>query len=346
MIASDRKLVVMTPVKNEAWILPRFLEVTGRVADLIVILDQQSTDGSVELCKKHPKVAFVQNPSIKYNEAERQKLLIEAARKLVPGPRVLLALDADEIIAADAPGSDDWKRGMNAPPGTVLQIEKPTFIDSIDRVIRYPGGFPLGFVDDDSPHNPTPMHSVRVPKRDDSPQLLLDQVKALHYALLRPGASRSKHRMYAALENLAGTRHLLARRYMYDSHKDYREEGPMEKTPPQWLAGWEQMGIDMRTVPAEATHWQDVELLRLMAAHGCRRFWFDDIWDTDWEAARREAQRQGMGGLPQQRITPAPPILSWAMFLPDLLYRAARRIRLQRLIARNEKSSSNPIPQA
>jgi hypothetical protein len=330
MTGSDRKLVVMTPVKNEAWILPRFLEVTGRVADLIVILDQQSTDGSAELCKAHPKVAFLENPDSKYDEASRQKLLIDSARKSVPGPRVLLALDADEIIAADATTSDDWKRGMNAAPGTVLQIEKPTFHGSIDTVIRYPGGFPLGVVDDDSPHNPKMIHSVRVPTHADSPTMRLDQVKALHYALLRPGASRAKHRMYAALENIAGTRHLLARRQMYDRHKDYRDEGPVEPTPPQWLAGWEHIGIDMRTIPAESSHWQDLQTLRLMATHGHRRFWLDDIWDIDWESARQEAMRRGISGLPQQRIAPAPTALSWAMRAPDLMYRAARRIRSRR----------------
>src|SRR5271156_6551480 len=105
-------VVVLTPVRNEAWILPRFLEVTGRIADRIIILDQNSTDGSIELCRAHPKVELLQNPSRKYDEAERQRILIEAARRLVPMPRILLALDADEIIAADAPETDDWKRAL------------------------------------------------------------------------------------------------------------------------------------------------------------------------------------------------------------------------------------------
>lgn len=327
MIGSDRKLVVMTPVRNEAWILPRFLDVTARLADLIIILDQNSTDGSAELCKAHPKVAFVQNLSTKYDEAERQKILIETARKLVPGPRVLLALDADEIISADAPASEDWHRGMNAPPGTVLQIEKPTFFGDIDTVIRYPGGFPLGMVDDDSPHNPKLIHSVRVPIREGSPLLRLDQVKALHYALLRPRASLAKDRMYSAVENVAATRHLLARRYMYGTRKDYLAEGPVEKTPRSWIDGWERAGIDMRTVADQPPHWQDMELLRLMARHGEKRFWFDDIWDMDWESVRQEALRRGIDGIPNHRINTAPLLARWAMIMPDFFYGAMRNIR-------------------
>jgi hypothetical protein len=350
MMASDRKLVVMTPVRNEAWILPRFLEVTGRIADLIIILDQNSTDGSAELCRAHPKVAFVQNPSTQYDEASRQKILIETARKLVPGPRVLLALDADEIISADAPSSDDWARGMNAAPGTVLQIEKPTFFGDVDTVIRYPGGFPLGMVDDDSAHNPKLIHSVRVPMRDDSPLLPLDQVKALHYALLRPKASVAKDRMYSAIENVAGTRHLMARRYYYGTRKDYLAEGPVEKTPARWLEGWERQGIDMRSVLDQSPHWQDIELLRLMKKHGERRFWFDDIWDMDWESVRQEALRRGMNGVPDHPVRRAPALARWAMVLPDIVYGAMRKIRSGKKIVlskpapmQQKAAPSNPL---
>ena len=334
------KLVVMTPVRNEAWILPRFLEVTGRIADVILILDQNSTDGSAELCKAHPKVVFLQNPSSKYDEAERQKILIENARRLVPGPRVLLALDADEIISADAPASDDWRRGMNSPPGTVLMIEKPTFYGSMDKVIRYPGGFPLGMVDDDSPHNPKLIHSVRVPMRPDSPVLKLDQVKALHYALMRPQAQAAKARMYSAIENIAGSRHLLARRQLYGSQKDYSKEGPIEPTPQQWLEGWEQLGIDMRTIPDDPPHWQDFELLRLFARHGEKRFWFDDLWSQDWESFRQEAIHRGMDGIPDRPIRQSPLLFRALMTLPDAAYSLLRKIRS----GKNHRQPNHRLP--
>src|SRR5262249_47213302 len=53
---SPRPVVVLTPVRNEAWILARFLAVTARFADLILVADQGSTDGSAELCRACPKV--------------------------------------------------------------------------------------------------------------------------------------------------------------------------------------------------------------------------------------------------------------------------------------------------
>ena len=41
------KIIVVTPIKNEDWILDRFLSVTSQFADLIIIADQNSTDKSM-----------------------------------------------------------------------------------------------------------------------------------------------------------------------------------------------------------------------------------------------------------------------------------------------------------
>jgi len=324
---SPVNLVIITPVRNEAWILPRFLAVAERVADAIIVLDQNSTDGSIEICKSHPKVVLLQNPSSTYDEAQRQKILIDAARRLVPMPRVLLALDADEIVAANAPSSADWKRGLAAQPGTVLMIEKPTFLGDIDHVIRYPEGFPLGFVDDNSVHEPRLIHSTRVPMPAGAPQLQLDDVKILHYALLRPRAQAAKNRMYSVIENVAGTRHLFSRREVYRTGKDYSLEGPVQRTPAQWLAGWEQAGIDMRTVSDDPPHWQDMEVLRLFAEHGTRRFWLEDIWDQDWEACRQAARAKGAVPVPMRPVQPPPAVIQWMLRLPDFGYRAIRAAR-------------------
>src|SRR5215212_1735798 len=99
-MSSRPAIVVLTPLKNDAWILRRFLEVTSVFADRIIIADQGSTDGGREICAEFEKVTVVDNPSSVYDEGERQQLLIGAARELVPLPRILIALDADEILTA------------------------------------------------------------------------------------------------------------------------------------------------------------------------------------------------------------------------------------------------------
>lgn len=94
------KKIVLTPTKNEEWIIELFLKITSLFADHIIIADQFSTDKTVEIAKKFPKVIIIENDNTEYDEQYRQKLLIDKARSLFPGNNLLLALDADEIITA------------------------------------------------------------------------------------------------------------------------------------------------------------------------------------------------------------------------------------------------------
>ena len=294
-------VVVLTPLKNDAWILRRFLEVTSIFADRILIADQGSTDGGLETCREFSKVTVLDNSSSEYDEASRQQLLLRAAREMVPMPRLLLALDCDEILAADAMGTRGWQSMLAARPGTVLLFEKPNLYLSPANCERRPLDFPGGFVDDDlSRHQPQRIHSPRLPMPRESPQLILGDVKFLHYALVRPEAQKAKMRMYAAIENVMGTKSLYTRRRYYWSRRVLRAMGPVEPTPPRWYDAWERRGIDMTTIEDVQPYWQDQATLELLRKHGSRRFWFDDIWEKDWRAL-------------DPRITPPPRALRWAI---------------------------------
>jgi glycosyltransferase involved in cell wall biosynthesis len=285
-------IVVLTPLKNDAWILRRFLAVTSLFADRIIIADQGSTDGGLEICREFPTVTVIDNSASAYDEASRQRLLIAAGRAAVPMPRILMGIDSDEIFSADSVNSADWLRMLTAPPGTVVFCEKPTLFLSPSTVERRPVDFRVAFVDDDvSPHSASRVHSPRVPMPEGAPQLVLAELKLLHYALTRPEAQKAKFRMYAALENLMATKTAYWRRRYYWHGRVWRPNGPLEPTPPEWYAGWEARGIDMTTIEDVQPYWQDVALLDLMYEHGARRFWLDDVWEKDWERFRRELGR-------------------------------------------------------
>lgn len=304
-MAARRPIVVLTPVRNEAWILERFLAVTSRFADRILVADQGSTDGSAEICRRSAKVTLIENPAPDFNEADRQQLLLARARELIPGPKLLLALDADEILAADALQAPGWQTMLQAPPGTILCFEKPDLYLESERCIRFPAPWPLGYVDDGAPHRPLPIHSLRLPTPEGAPRLLLHDVKILHYALLRPAAQAAKMRYYSAVENLLGTQRVYMRRRAYAADRDWSRNGRLEPSRPEWFAGWEAAGIDMRTVPQAPHTWHDVEVLRLFARHGARRFWLDDVWELDWDRCLDRAREEGLAGLPGR--VPRPP---------------------------------------
>ncbi|WP_293915226.1 glycosyltransferase family 2 protein [Deinococcus sp.] len=304
------KIVVLTPVKNEAWILDRFLSVTSQFADKIIILDQCSTDGSLEICLKYPKVVILENKSTQFNEAERQQILLQAARDIVTEPRIILALDADEILAANALTQPGWQTMLNAKPGTILCFEKPDLYNTPDLCIRHDTPWPIGYADDGAPHTPKQIHSIRVPMPASAPRLNLHDIKVLHYALTREAAQASKMRLYSVLENaLRTTPSVLRRRSVYSATRDWKLTGKLESSPDAWFNGWSECGIDTHTIQTQKYYWQDFEVLRHFQIHGERKFWCDDIWGFDWEGCRLHAMSIGVSDVPNKAVTSPPRIL-------------------------------------
>jgi hypothetical protein len=300
-------VVVITPLRDDSWILRRFLEVCSVFADRIVVALQQSAETTRKICREFEKVQAIEDPIAGYDESRRQELLIRAARELVPGPRILLALDPDEILAANAMSTRGWQAMLAAAPGTVIFFERPNLYFSPRNCERRPLDFAAGFVDDGVAVYEGPViHAPRVPKPPDAPQLTLGDVKFLHYARLRPEAEKAEMRMYAALENVLGTMPLLARRRAYWSRRSLRPEGSLEPTPREWFEAWESRGIDMTTIQDVRPYWQDLATLELLLEHGSRRFWFDDVWGKDWNALIVELGRLA-------RVDPPPRLLRFAV---------------------------------
>ena len=298
-------ITVLVPIKNEEWSLERFLSVTSQFADHILIADQGSTDRSTEICRRFPKVHLFPNPSPIYDESQRQHLLIDEARRVVQGQRLLLALDADEVLAADAPDTEGWKKMLNAAPGTIIHIFKPDLRSPVTNCLRISKPWVLGYMDDGAPHSGYTIHSTRVPSPPGHPVLVLDDVNVLHYNLVRPRALRAKFRRYCALEHLGKLSNWYRRTINYRKSMDWSLAGERGTSPESWFLGWERKGIDMRTIVDSEFYMHDVEVLRLFKKHGLSFFRFDDIWDLDWEKCRQWALAKGLSEIPTE-VIPAP----------------------------------------
>lgn len=322
------RVVVVTPVRNEAWILERFLSVTSRFADHIIIADQGSTDGSRAICRRYPKVTLLDNPAERFNEEEFRPLLLRHARASVPMPRVILALDADEVLAANAIRTPAWRTLLAAPPGTILCLERVDLYDTPDRCMRHDLLTPLGYVDDGAEYATRPLHGPRIPISHDGRRLQLPDIKVLHYSALRPSALAAKVRWYCVMENARRScPNVFKRRLRYAMHVDLTGAGRMDRTPPEWFSGWEEMGIDMRSVVQERYDWHDFEVLQYFREHGAKRFWLDDIWGFDWEACRQYAKGRNLPGIPDIPVRPPPRALVLAMRVLSALHRIQRRLR-------------------
>lgn len=198
--------IVMTPVRNEAWVLRAFLESTSRWADYIIIADQMSTDGSREIAQSYEKVILINNNNSEFNEPERQAMLIAKAREVAAGRDTLLwGLDADEILAANFQETEDWKRILYSVPGDVFWFKWAEICPDKNHYWISPTTyFPWLFHDDGKePHGNyvRNMHSMRIPYPIEEKQMYyVDDFRVLHLAYLNEHRTASKKRFYTFID--------------------------------------------------------------------------------------------------------------------------------------------------
>jgi glycosyltransferase involved in cell wall biosynthesis len=265
------QIICLTPVKNEAWILEKFLKCASVWADRIIIADQNSDDGSPDIARRFPKVQLIENDSKEFNEPERQKLLIDEARK-IPGPKILIALDADEFFSANFSKTRDWELIQKAVPGTIINFHWACVLPDRKKYYIYPGEFPLGFVDDGSDHQGKIIHSPRLPIPDDNPSVLVKGFKVLHFATIDFERFKSKVRWYQCLEYIKGRwEGRLIDLYRW-YHRDFHIPGEYIKTlPDEWIKGYE-AEIDLLDITEEPYYRWDIEMIRLFADEGTKNF--------------------------------------------------------------------------
>ena len=282
-------VICLTPVRNEAWILERFLRCASLWADHIVVADQGSTDGSREIAQAFDKVRLVENATPAFNEPERQRLLIDAARE-IPGPRLLLALDADEVITGNWSTSAEWRRMMEAQPGTIVHFRWVNLLPGLQRCSVTEQTFPWGFMDDESPHVGAAIHSPRVPLPAGAPSLVMNEVKVLHYAFTDWSRYLSRQVGYQCWEIINHPRRSpsdIYRQYHRNLVLDFQTQG----VDRGWFEFYEGQGIDMTTVLESGRYDWDRQVLEWMQEHGPRSFRRVDMWEVDWTA---RAEQWGM----------------------------------------------------
>ncbi len=275
-------IVCLTPVLNEAWILERFLKCASLWADHIVVADQGSTDGSREIALGFPKVRLIENKTKRFNEPERQGMLLAEGRRFA-GPRVLLALDADEFLSASVLTSPEWESMVHASAGTVISFEWPLVHTKRGELCYYtfPTELPIGFVDDGSEHKGKTIHSFRLPVPTGARTLSPKQVKLMHYCLMDQRRFDSRVRWYQCWEHLNLKRRPIELYRFYHQHL-FVPETVVKSVPAEWIGGYEERGIDMRSVNREGSYRWDREVLEFFAEHGTGRFRRLAIWDADW----------------------------------------------------------------
>jgi hypothetical protein len=300
-------IIVLTPVRNEAWILDRFITCTSLWADHIIIADQHSDDGSADLARTYPKVTVIENTNREYSEADRVNLLLETARR-IPGHRLLMALDADEIMSANILDSPEWQTAMQMPPGTVLEFAKVDLYNSPAEYFLHSGEdrdawLPFGYIDDGSEHEAEVIHACRVPAGPNKKAFRLKQVVLLHYNQCNLPRMESKDRWYRCFARILHPEMNVVEIYrLHDWYDRLKSKFRVRPSRDEWFLNYRLAGIELSSIRTEPYFWSDWEILRMFEKYGTEVFRGVDIWSVDWEGLRQIGTERGIPGLPKTPI--------------------------------------------
>ena len=186
------KIICLTPVRNEAWILDRFLKATSLWADHIIIADQTSTDGSREIALKYPKVILIDNNSQDYNESVRHKLVINEARK-IDGKRLLVTIDADEVFTPNIFDSAEWNTIINAKEGTLFKFQWANICPNLNEM-WLEAFYPWAFMDNNFEYSGKLIHGPRIPIPTNTDTIIINQIKVIHFQYTDWNRMESKQR--------------------------------------------------------------------------------------------------------------------------------------------------------
>lgn len=302
------RVIALMPVKNERWIIERSLNTLVNFCDLIIIADQQSTDGTREFLEKFsPKVITIENQATFHSTKIRWRLL-ELSREY-HGNNFLFLPDADEIFSANILKPNILDQIINSEPGTAVEVPwvqlwRSSLLWRNDGSIWSNRYVSMGFRDDRQvkygPILAPNDHNPRIPVCHGIKRL--DTVKLLHFQFVLFGRMLAKQRWYRVVEAIEHGKAQAERINHY--YRVTRDERQLRLDPIEtdWLSGWQEQGIDLKHFEEQPLYWYDVEALRYFADKGPAYFAALDIWDVDWEEKRRLAKSQGYGGIPEEPL--------------------------------------------
>lgn len=304
-MASGRPTIIcVTPVKNEAWILDAFISRASLWADHIVIADQGSVDGSREIAARHQKVTVVDNPADEYDEEGRQRLLLDAARR-IPGPRTIIALDADEGLTGNWPATPEWDRIADARPGTVLRFQWANVLPGFTSAWIPPEHFAFGFVDDGREHTGPAIHSTRVPTDEDAAKIDFQDLKVIHLQHADWSRMKSKQRWYQCWERINNPGKRPVQLYRQYHRMDAIPAEEITSIPAAWHTEYDRAGVTLGFARNDEPLETDRAVLDLLGEHGPQLFRKVDLWHVDWLDLARRLDWDGPRHLLADPRTPA-----------------------------------------
>ena len=275
---SKATVVCLTPVKNEEWILERFLQAASIWADVIIVADQNSSDRSREIVKSFNKARLINNTNPDFNEPERQKLLIDESRR-IPGKKLLIALDADEFLSGGAWETEEWQSMLEQKEGTIFRFKWPFITNDFkhfwngDKCTQ-----PFACIDsDDLHHIGSEIHSCRIPTLNCTQEIDIDSFSVMHFQFTDWKRMESKHRWYQCYERINFPEKSPVEIFRRYSHMYSVSQSDLKKIPNEWFSAYSLEGVDPTATKFLPDYYWDKEVQRMVEEYGSEKFKYIDL---------------------------------------------------------------------
>lgn len=318
------KIISLLPVLNEAWILPHALACLSAFSDVVIVNDQQSDDGSLEICRKFPKVVVLESNESQISTRARWRLL-DAARGY-EGHNLLWFTDADELVAPASVRRMVERRRDALVPGTIVEcgyVHLRTSQTQYQRIglVYGPQMKAVAFVDDRrmdyDRSRERSIHEPRVPLDGASGTVLADEVKVLHLQWLLPQRTQYRQAWYRCHEWMDGTRSAVAINEAY-SHTLPDVPVRTQEVPAEWVEGVTFPDFSIDREPS----WSERDVLRWFEERTPEFFEPLEIWHLP---ALEAAFRRHAGRRPRPDRSYRPPWTTRAMRIGWRALAAARQ---------------------
>ena len=201
-------LVVITPVRNEAWILEAFLTHCSSWADHIIIADQYSTDGSREIATRFPKVRLIDSPTAEWVEYRCRARLLEEASK-IEGDKIIFGLDADEFLSDGFEQTESWRHIIESVPNELFGFNWFNLYGDLRHGKEIPCRYEwaghyaqdVDIVELYLQQNHNAVHCARIPrmKPAQTKWTYFDDIQFVHLGFLNKARLRNKYDFYSVV---------------------------------------------------------------------------------------------------------------------------------------------------
>ena len=198
-------IIVITPVRNEAWVLDAYLTCTSSWADYIILADQHSDDGTREIARKYEKVILIDNPTEEWYEYICRTRLLEEAAK-IPGEKIIFGLDADEFLSEGFEKTESWQRIIHSKGNEIFCFNWLNLFDTFSTAeytsmhFEWAAHFDesVDFVEEYQKREKHAVHCSRIPCLDTSicQYIDVDDFWVVHLAKLNHERIRQKFDFY------------------------------------------------------------------------------------------------------------------------------------------------------